>query len=155
MFYDVRNDSDALYNLHGILLQNVYDVQLLEVALRRSQSIRVKMVMSLRGSIEKYLTPPPGWLKTKDAGAKLFAPERGGSYEVFEQRPLDPILIQYCAQDVALLVRLADTMQGMMGPIGENWEGRILAESMKRVAMARNTYYPGGRGRQRAVALSF
>ena len=41
------------------------------------------------------------WKKVKEAGNRLFAPEKGGSYNIFETRPLDPRILAYCAQDVA------------------------------------------------------
>ena len=40
----------------------------------------------------------------KEEGKQLFAPECGGSYEVFEKRPLDERLVKYCAADVKYLL---------------------------------------------------
>jgi exonuclease 3'-5' domain-containing protein 1 len=44
----------------------------------------------------------------KKAGTKLFAPERGGSYDVWRDRPMPPVLIEYCALDVRYLHTMRD-----------------------------------------------
>eukprot|EP00658_Telonema_sp_P-2_P015216 TRINITY_DN1584_c0_g1_i11.p2 TRINITY_DN1584_c0_g1~~TRINITY_DN1584_c0_g1_i11.p2 ORF type:complete len:122 (-),score=33.37 TRINITY_DN1584_c0_g1_i11:315-680(-) len=36
----------------------------------------------------------------KERGLDLFAPERGGTYEVFFERPMSDTMMQYCAADV-------------------------------------------------------
>ncbi|KAF8958896.1 ribonuclease H-like domain-containing protein [Flammula alnicola] len=152
LFFDVRNDSDALYNLYNISLSNVYDLQLLEVAVRLSICGRARTVSGLAKTIQFHLNPAEDWAKTKDLGVTLFAPEKGGSYEVFERRPLDARLIAYCSQDVTLLASLRDKMREGMGPQGKNWENRILAESKNRVALARSASYDGRRNRAHALA---
>jgi exonuclease 3'-5' domain-containing protein 1 len=38
----------------------------------------------------------------------MFAPEHGGSYEVFNQRPLPAELVEYCVHDVQWLPKLFD-----------------------------------------------
>jgi exonuclease 3'-5' domain-containing protein 1 len=43
------------------------------------------------------------WCLTKERDRHLFAPEKVGRYEVFNERPLKPEIAQYCEQDVALL----------------------------------------------------
>merc|ERR1719270_828632 len=39
-------------------------------------------------------------------GKNLYAPERGGSYEVWNKRPLHPHLVQYCIASVKYLLPL-------------------------------------------------
>lgn len=46
------------------------------------------------------------WDRIKEAGIKLFAPEKGGKYEVFHERPIPAAISAYCAQDVAILPKL-------------------------------------------------
>ncbi|TFK73376.1 hypothetical protein BDN72DRAFT_761787 [Pluteus cervinus] len=145
LFFDVRNDSDALYNLHGVLLQNVYDLQVLELAVRLSNGTQARYVTGLRRAMETYLDPPASWKKTKDEGKAIFDPAQGGSYEVFEKRPLDPRIVEYCAQDVTLLSHLRNAMRSRMGGVGSLWEERILKESRKRVEQAKlDDYAPNG-----------
>lgn len=132
--YDVRNDSDALYSLHHVRLVNVYDLQLLELATRASTSQNSRLLHSLKRSIDTYLNPPREWDQVKDAGCALFSPARGGRYEVFEERPLDPRLVAYCSQDVRLLFQLEAALKKKMRnrALGK-WEKEIVAESAKRV----------------------
>lgn len=106
-FYDVRRDSDALYNLYGVKLNCVVDIQVLEFATRTSQG---RFLSGLGKSIERDAglgyAASAKCQRIKEAGLRLFAPEKGGSYEVFSQRPMLPEIEQYCAQDVVMLPRL-------------------------------------------------
>lgn len=43
------------------------------------------------------------WNTFKEKGGQAFKPEKGGSYEVFNKRPLHPDLIIYCVQDVVCM----------------------------------------------------
>ncbi|KAJ6615831.1 ribonuclease H-like domain-containing protein [Mycena sp. CBHHK59/15] len=162
VFYDVRNDSDALLNLFGITLENVFDLQLLELAVCSSnpigrRPIPPRFLNGLKASLEIYVAPLKSaevirtWARVKEAGLQLFAPERGGRYEVFEDRPLKAALVAYCAQDVALLDKLETALRNRMGTYGTDWERRIRAESAARVALARSANYTP-RGREKALA---
>ncbi|KAF8888015.1 hypothetical protein BD779DRAFT_1672429 [Infundibulicybe gibba] len=77
LLYDVRNDSDALYNLHGVYLQNVCDVQLLELALRYHTNQKTERLNGLKRALETYLTLPRASARIKEDGIALFSPERG------------------------------------------------------------------------------
>ncbi|KAF8958158.1 ribonuclease H-like domain-containing protein [Flammula alnicola] len=151
LFYDVRNDADALLHLYGVELENVCDLQVLEVAVRRSRKIRVKVVSGLGKTIETYLTPPPEWQRIKSEGAALCFPDKGGSYEVFERRPLDERVLAYAAQDVALLFKLEDILESRIGFIGKNWKRRVMNVSAARVHEAHNTTY-ARHGKHRTIA---
>lgn len=70
---------------------------------------------------------------------------------MFETRPVDPLILSYCAQDVALLLKLEKTLKRSFGPFGSDWENRIIAGSIGRVAQARSLVYEGA-GRHRAIA---
>ncbi|KAJ6598257.1 hypothetical protein DFH09DRAFT_1394359 [Mycena vulgaris] len=157
LFFDVRNDSDALFNLFGVTLANVYDLQLLEVAVRTSKPGKPpRFVKSLVSSLESYVVPLKSsavvrdWARVKEAGLRLFAPEHGGRYEMFEDRPLAPPLQEYCAQDVTLLHELEAALRRNIGPFGRNWEQRVSAESAVRVAVARQANYTP-RGPEKAL----
>ena len=132
-------------------MNGVYDLQILELAVRHSLRRQTKFLNGLSRSIESYVTPPVGWKAIKDAGKALFSPEKGGSYLVFEKRPLDPRISEYCAQDIFLLFDLEAALRRSFGPWGLNWEGRITAASTARVARARSSVYEGA-GRHRAIA---
>ncbi|PFH48883.1 hypothetical protein AMATHDRAFT_49165 [Amanita thiersii Skay4041] len=152
-FYDVRNDSDALYNLYGISLNNVYDLQLLELANRLSRGKHARFLNSLEKSTEEYLMVHQDWRAIKEQGISLFVPSRGGHYEILEKRPLDPRLVAYCEQDVSVLFDLARALRGQMGMKGRDWEIRVFIASTSRVALARNPRYRGdSNGPRKALA---
>ncbi|KAJ7769697.1 ribonuclease H-like domain-containing protein [Mycena maculata] len=160
LFFDVRNDSDALFNLFGVTLTNVYDLQLLEVAVRSSMPGRPpRFVKGLVSSLEAYVAPLKSsavvrnWGIVKEAGLKLFAPEHGGRYTVFEDRPLAQALVEYCAQDVVLLHDLEAVLHRRLGSSSRNWDRRISAESVVRVACAQKANYTP-RGPDKALVPS-
>lgn len=107
VFFDVRNDSDALYSHYKIRLQGVQDLQLMELATRNFAG---RFINGLAKCIERDLRlsqkQKVAWQSTKDKGLDLFAPERGGSYRVFNERPLSEAIKLYCVQDVRFLPRL-------------------------------------------------
>lgn len=76
----------------------------------------------------------------KSAGLNLFAPERGGSYEVFNKRPLAGEILAYAAQDVVLLFAISEKIGA------RSQESKILRFSSARVTeiQSRN-YIPNGR----------
>ena len=153
LLFDVRNDADALFNIYGIELANVYDLQLVDVASRRSRNIPTKFVSGLTKCIDLYVSPPNAWKEVKEAGNRLFLPEKGGSYTIFETRPLDPRILAYCAQDVALLFQLEAEMKRTI--VGKGWEKRILRGSANRVRESKSFTYDGRNGRHRAIAPTF
>ena len=51
----------------------------------------------------------------KPKGIQLFSPERGGSYEIFNERPMREEIVQYCVQDVAYMPKLFDKYNAMLG----------------------------------------
>ena len=154
LFYDVRNDADALFNLYRVDLKNAFDVQLLEVAARRAGNNYSPVVTGLAKAVEQYLPPLADWVRVKAEGSALFDPKKGGSYEIFEQRPLDPRILLYSAQDVSILFLLETTLEKQIreknGSV-KNWRQRVSKASTKRAAEAHSvTYEAKGRHRIRA-----
>lgn len=143
-FFDVRNDSDALFAHFGITLTGVRDIQLQELASRYGPKI---FLNGLAKRIERdsglSWSEKRAWQVTKDAGVKLFAPEHGGTREVINERPLPELLAKYCAQDVKVLPRLAKVYEGRMSAV---WKERVGAETEKRLRESRSVgYQPNGR----------
>ncbi|KAH9478240.1 piRNA biogenesis protein EXD1 [Psilocybe cubensis] len=154
VFFDVRNDADSLYHLFGVNLTNTYDLQVLEIAARRSQYLRVKFVTGLGKCIEQYLNPTPQWKRVKEEGIALFQPKQGGSFEVFETRPLDPRVQAYSAQDVELLFQLEAALESQLEGKAAAWKSAVIRISAERVAEAHNSVY-AGHGQHRAIAPNF
>lgn len=149
VFFDVRNDSDALFGHYGINLAGVQDLQLMELATR---TFSKRLVNGLGKCIEHdapmTISERTRWKACKDAGRNLFAPECGGSYEVFIARPLSAEIIQYCAQDVQFLPKLWHKYDQRMT---EKWKPRVEAEVKRRIILSKSVSY-NGKGRHMALA---
>ena len=144
VFFDVRNDSDALFAHFNISVQGVHDVQLLEVATR---SYSKDKVTGLATCIEKdaQLTPEASaaWKATKQKGQSKFAPERGGSFEVFNVRPMLQDIIDYCTQDVVYLPLL---WKIYTRNISVEWVRKVQDKTRERIQMSHEaSYEPNGR----------
>jgi len=151
VFYDVRNDSDALYTHFDIRLKGTFDLQLLELVTRHSEGYNTRFVFGLGKSMEKFRLATPEWKRVKEEGLRLFAPEHGGSYQVFERRPLDEKVLTYCAQDVALLLELEKKMILSLGRFSLAHKQFVQKESDARVALSQtSSYNPEGRSKAHA-----
>jgi exonuclease 3'-5' domain-containing protein 1 len=148
IFFDVRNDSDALFSHFGITLKGVYDIQLMENASRPAYASK-RLLNGLKKCIEHDAPlsrlEKQTWSTVKAKGEKLWNPEKGGSYKVFDARPLSEDVFQYCVQDVLLLPKLRSVY---WGKLSEEWKKKVEAESMDRVRESqRPTYDPQGLNR--------
>ena len=143
VFFDVRNDADALYAHFNILLQGVHDIQLLEVATRSWAKDRVAGLRKCIRSDARLATEVrQDWEAVKERGKALFAVEDGGSYEVFNIRPMLQDIVDYCAQDVVYLPVLWNVYSQK---IGKKWLKRVQEETVKRVLMSQaESYEPHG-----------
>ncbi|KAJ2914135.1 hypothetical protein MD484_g6290, partial [Candolleomyces efflorescens] len=156
IFFDVRRDAEALYHIYDIDMNNVCDIQIVELAVRKSNN-RAQAQPYLNGlarCVTDYLRPGVQWSLVKERGVALFSPNVGGSFEIFEQRPLHPALVEYSAQDVALLAALEEHLMLRFGPLAKNrfsWGYRIQVASENRLREARSPFYDED-GRHRALA---
>ncbi|KAF2395571.1 hypothetical protein EJ06DRAFT_534842 [Trichodelitschia bisporula] len=152
VFFDVRNDSDAMFSLFGISLAGVHDVQLMELATRHYSK---KFLSGLTKCVEEHANLSPSekaaWQQSKDHGKAMFAPERGGAYEVFNQRPLPEALKKYCAEDVQFLPRLWSVYMGRMNPA---WQVKVQWGAAERVRESQTPEYdPNGPERSRSPKM--
>ena len=109
--FDVRNDSAALYHGFGIRVRCMHDVQLLEIVSRPqrgagSWKYRSGLGKAIRDHSDMSAAEMNSWSTMKTTGVRLFAPDQGGTYEVFKQRPLAQVLIPYSVNDVIHLPQL-------------------------------------------------
>jgi exonuclease 3'-5' domain-containing protein 1 len=146
--FDVRNDSDALYALFGVRLEGVVDVQLLELASRKGMK---HALCGLAKCIEQEQALPPKallqWQNTKKDVIKKFDPKLGGTYEVFNIRPLPQVLIDYCVGDVEFLPLLSTIYQKRMSC---HWLEKARVETEKRLEESRSPSYKH-HGRQKSL----
>ncbi|KAF9251021.1 hypothetical protein DTO027I6_1648 [Penicillium roqueforti] len=147
VFFDVRNDSDALFSHFNVKLAGVIDLQLMELA---TSLFPRRYVSGLAKCIERdaLLTTHESqlWKASKEKGLKLFAPEHGGSYDVFDVRPLPDDIMEYCVQDVRFLPRL--WVQYNQN-ISLSWAEKVTTETLNRVKHSQTAIYDG-KGRWKA-----
>jgi exonuclease 3'-5' domain-containing protein 1 len=118
LLFDCRMDADALHHLYRVNLRNFLDVQILHHTSDHSHhKYDIEYMKGLdkvlqRLARKKLLTPEELELalQVKKAGRRLYDPEQkhGGSFEIWKQRPLHPILQMYCAVDVGHLFKILD-----------------------------------------------
>ena len=107
VFFDARNDSDALFSHFDINLAGVQDIQLMELATGTYNRRHVKgLAKCIERAISLTMSEREVWKESKEKGLDLFAPERGRSYEVFNARPLSEDILLYCIQDVHFMPKL-------------------------------------------------
>lgn len=153
-FFDIRNDSDALYSLHKVSVAGIHDLQLMELACRGPPR---RVVSGLARCIERDARIPKNmknqWLQAKKAGERLWSPEQGGGYEVFNERPLRPEITKYCSQDVALLPQLWKVYNDKIGgrASASMWRAKIARETLERIKLSQSASYEG-KGRHKALA---
>lgn len=150
VFFDLRNDSDALYAHYGVKLRCVVDVQLLEFGTQPRPGRFLK-------GLAKSITEDSGlnhqqireWQASKELGHNMFDPKKGGSYEVFNHRPLNKAIEEYCARDVLLLPVLLQTYASRLRGRGI-LAAAIQLETEHRVILSQRTDF-NGRGQHVAL----
>ncbi|KAF2093962.1 hypothetical protein NA57DRAFT_68961 [Rhizodiscina lignyota] len=143
VFFDIRNDSDALFAHYKISVAEVKDLQLMELATR---SFGKKFVAGLAKCIERDSSlshaERTDWMQTKEDVTKLYAPESGGTYEVFNERPMRQVISQYCERDVALLPHLFDIYDAKLRKPGmSHWPGKVQAATLDRIEESQSAGY--------------
>ncbi|KAI4219551.1 MAG: hypothetical protein L6R36_008247 [Xanthoria steineri] len=147
VFFDIRNDSDALFSLYGVRVQGVWDLQLFELA---SRGFSKRCVNGLAKCIERDSrighVEKQRWNRVKENGRKLFDPSQGGTYAVFDERPLSPEVEEYCTQDVTLMPHLCEIYRGKLC---DAWWTKIKAETEARIRLSQSPRF-NGNGRHMA-----
>jgi exonuclease 3'-5' domain-containing protein 1 len=114
LLWDCRNDQASLHNQWGVRLKGVVDLQLHDAAAKCHDGEYIKYLTGLGWIIEN--TDRAGlthierieMVETKAKARELFAPDKGGSYEVWKVRPLSPVLRDY-ATDARVFFALQES----------------------------------------------
>ena len=151
LFCDPRSDSDALYHHYGVLLRNVYCVQLGEVAVRCQAGLTSRFVKGAKKITQEFgrlsLMEWAEWEGIDRAAGTSFIPGRGGSSDNLMRRPLNSLALKYSALGVLHLRRIFDNMEDKLSRSEKEW---VKEESRKRVEECLLPIYFAGY--QRAVA---
>ncbi|KAI4275989.1 MAG: hypothetical protein LQ337_002810 [Flavoplaca oasis] len=119
VFFDVRNDSDALYAHFGINLAGIQDIQLMELATRNP------------GLPRKYLN---GLTRCIEKDAAM-------AYEVFNARPLGEDIRAYCIQDVKLMPKLWALYNAKL--VSPLWKEKVENATRDRVLLSQSALFNG------------
>jgi len=146
-FFDIRNDSDALFSHYQIRVKRICDIQLMECMTRIGSH---RLVNGLGRCIESNIPSNrrAAASRIKAEGQRLFDPKQGGSYEIFNQRPLPTVMIDYCIQDVELLIDLWWVYHAKMSPSRYN---ALHLATDKRIELSHSVGYCG-KGRHMALS---
>ena len=149
VFFDVRNDSDALFAHFQISLQGIQDIQLLENATRSYSRDRVMgLAMCIERDAQLTRKASTAWKVIKERGRLHFDPKFGGSYQVFSSRPMPHDIIEYSTQDVVYLPRLWRTYTQK---ISKKWMRKVEVETRERVRDSQTaSYEPHSREKTRS-----
>jgi len=147
--FDGRADADALYHLHSTKVLGFYDVQIAScIRQDKEEGRRDRFVHGLGRATARFLRSDPDRAsaleRTKQDGLALFAPERGGSYAVWKERPMPKALFDYAAADVSLLLDMKREWE-KFSPVKEN-----VARSTVRINKAVMASVPA-KGKQMAM----
>lgn len=106
--FDGRNDCDALYHIFWVRVRNVYDLQVLHALKYSDNDDRYlkgfKECLSKSGVLNAREQAEADAIK--DQGKMMFAPTYGGSYGVWEARPLCQALVDYAVTDVRHMLNI-------------------------------------------------
>lgn len=131
--FDGRGDNDAMYHQYNVNMRNVYDIQVLFTL--KFSDWNDRYVKGLAKVMDRYATHLSNMERQrlneiKDKGKRLFVPDLGGSYEVWEHRPLSVELIEYASGDVKHLLAMKKKWGSPKN------ERRIVEITMKRIEKA-------------------
>ena len=137
VFFDVRTDCDALYHQFQILPNNVLDCQIafMRAPERRFSRYNIGFKRALQSTDTITNEQEKEMTRIKEEGRKLFAPELGGSFAVFDQRPIPSILLDYLITDTVILLDLLQEQLVLSG-LTEYKLNKISEKRMKRAIYA-------------------
>jgi exonuclease 3'-5' domain-containing protein 1 len=143
IIFDIRNDSDTLFNHYEISVDGIKDFQLIKLATRKSSK---DFVAGLTKCIKKdspvSTAAKAEWQRTKEGANRLYDPKKGGRYEIFNERLIKSEIVQYCARDVALLPGLYNVYNAKLRlPEIFFWQIQIRETTKNRIKLSQNPDY--------------
>jgi exonuclease 3'-5' domain-containing protein 1 len=154
VFFDIRNDSDALYSHYKVCVNCIIDIQLLELATRSSSK---RLLAGLAKCVENHaatsFATKQNWRALKESVSRLYVPEKGGRYEVFNERPLRQDIVQYSAQDVEMLPVLWEAYgPKLRTPANSFMRSMVREATQSRIKLSQSQNY---NGHNRSMALGW
>jgi exonuclease 3'-5' domain-containing protein 1 len=145
VFFDIRNDSDALYSHYNISVNAIIDIQLLELATRdHSMAYVAGLAKCIKRDSTASAAVKLSWQRTKETVSRLYDPYKGGNFDVFNERPLKPEILRYCNQDVELLPSLWQVYSSKLRlPDMACWRQMVREAAKERIQLSQSKNYDG------------
>ena len=159
--YDVRMDSDALFHQHDVLLKNVLDLQLLDIAIRRAAGTLVEYLPSLSKTVNRRLTNAEILVceDLKKRVKNMYTSIEDG--DLWARRPLTDDARRYAALDAWVLMKLNHAMRPngttashLFPGFDESWNERVLDASRKRIDEYKDKEVPIEQGGKRTTEMT-
>lgn len=146
VFFDVRNDSDALFSHFNVSLRGIIDLQLMEYFLPERSGINL---LSLRDCIDRDSALAPevieNWKQNKASITGARSDSSDGRNPPSQQRPVPDDLLQYSVGDVEYLPRLFRMYRSNLD--AQRW-GAVYDGSNRRVKQSQHMQYePQGKNK--------
>ncbi|KAK0930971.1 hypothetical protein LTR29_016547 [Friedmanniomyces endolithicus] len=136
VYFDIRNDSDALFGLYEIRGRWHRGPAVDGAGLEEFQQEECQWI----GQVTIPFVERRRWQVVKDNGKHLFDPQQGGSYAVFDQRPLSKDIKEYCIQDVTFMPHLRDIYRRKLC---DAWWRKIDTETNARIQLSQSPSFRG------------
>ncbi|KFY22597.1 hypothetical protein V493_06489 [Pseudogymnoascus sp. VKM F-4281 (FW-2241)] len=144
VIFDIRNDSDALFNLFQISVDGIKDLYLMERAARNGSWETPSLTECVEKDRSRQISNKERteWQKAKEDGRRVIASEKSGPFEVLNERPMKPEIIKYCQMDVLLFRSLYDIYSAAMRRKSHlhRWDS-VLEETNDRIKESQNPLY--------------
>ncbi|KAF2725552.1 hypothetical protein K431DRAFT_329098 [Polychaeton citri CBS 116435] len=132
--FDIPNDLNALFSLYRVSVDGVKDLWLMELATRQgSRNLVAGLAICIRRDSKMSPEMKTEWQRTRDIGVRLFNPQYGGDYTIFNERSFRHEILQYCAQDVSLLPMLFRAL----------WHSEVHHATRDRIKLSKSINYHG------------
>jgi len=132
LMFDCRMDSDALFHQFDVRLGNVMDVQLLDIAARRSLGKMIERVPGIAKVTDSHLTSAETAVAEdlKVRVKKLYSKDES---DLWALRPFTDDVRRYAALDVWVLIKLYVKISFDLRDDKDGWVDRARNASAKRV----------------------
>jgi exonuclease 3'-5' domain-containing protein 1 len=138
--FDIRNDSDALFSLFQVSVDGIIDLQLMRSAARGRPA--AGLVECIEKDSPFSVRERSEWRHAKETGYRFFGPEKGGRFEVLNERPIKPEMIHYCQLDIVLFPGLYGIYSAPLKRSDKaSWQDHILEETKRRVRLSQSPAY--------------
>ena len=142
LWWDIRQDTEALFHHYDILIGSRIDVQLMKLATRHSPQHEWLwgLASAVRDEGSAWIDPYEleSWVWKKKQAKYFF---RGSDYQCFNERPLSFTALEYAAGDADVIERLYDSYLPRMTE--ERWE-LVVVETDNRLLRAMLSNKPRG-----------